>query len=1535
MADYVAVAQYRFDDQVSAGANAAAAALDSVATAAETTTASVTRSGPSFQTLSRRHDDATRAAAALAKAERDLANATARAAEATASGAGTQAQADAITAALTAKVTAARAAVDNLGQASSVAGVALGKLTPAQSAAANGASALAGMSKETAYQMKGIALQMPDVVQGILGGQSAFQVLVQQGGQVVQMAGGVRNAFSLVTTLLGGPLVAGALAAGAALVYLAGSAESADRQTLALSAGLRITRDDYVSLTAEIERSARAMAATGTISQADATTAGKTIGSTRDFTGDESSLRDLISLSADVARAFDEGIAAAAGRVAAALKAPKDAAQAFADQGLRGMSQSLADTAAALENSGHKAEASAVVIGALRDSVGGAKDSLTPLQKALRDVSTAFSTGTDGSTSFAHAIGDALAGAAAIGLDAIAGLLSGLNGAYKAVTDMRGGNSKPLAGIDAGLQTPIQAAATAAGLDPQAVATIHALEGVRNPDGTWQTSARGAVGPMQMMPDTFKEVAAKYGIAGDITDDTANFKAGALYLRDLIAQFKSTDLGVAAYNAGPGRVAGSLKDGTALPDETSAYVRNFRSAYAGNPVTGPGLAPGGAMLPNLSGGTGGAQYGTDQGLVDQAMKAAGGIGGTGITIDKLQGTLDLLQRAQGLTLEGSADWQKLQSAIESTRAALAKTDDPIQALVRSTTASVKPLQAAEGAERALAEAHQQLAEAERASGREASPGERAAVETAALAKLNAELAGNLAQLDRQTAGQRALAAAYGDGATSAREATAAVKAQEDARKVAVPGTAAYASAVAALTQRYRDSASAAADVTTAQRNLAAGNELEFLQKQASLIGATVEQRDRELAVLRERQRLIADGADLESEASRRSLALASQVADATTALNRQKSAFDGLASVGEQAFDRIGSSITQAFANGSLQTLKFGDIARAVLSEIVQYAAKIAIINPALNSVFGGSRSTITDLFSATSGSGASSTGGGFNLSSLGNLFGGGSLSSTLDNFGAYNLGGLGFTNATNTALSGMSGYGPATASQVTSAASSLNGGLLNGGSALGGFSSFSNVLGTAGSILPGLMSGNYLQAGLGGAGAAIGTILLPGIGTAIGGALGNLVGSLFGPKPSDHTAVGTYDTATGVVFQSSGPKETKDTQGGRQTALDAMQQAYQQLAALVGSTADLKAKIGVGTRDGTKLVTTQNGVETKHTTGVGDIGGIVAYFKNDLVGAFTDAAGDVKKVLDASAGNYDQAIAGLTFLQGDYKTLTAGVSDVGSVKQAMDTLAAVFDAATASAEKFGLATGALADEQTRQAKIVTDAAATVVAQGMTGLDIRYLTATGDTAGAATLNFDTNAQQQREQWSAQLTGLFGTAYKASADYAAQMGKLNDTLDAERANLIKALEPNLDPGRQAVTNSAASLSSFIQSLMTGAASPLSAQDKYASASSAFQGSVGQAAAGEYGALAQAQNLAADFLTQSRNLNGSGAQYTADVSAVVDSLSRLANASTDALTESAMRDIQATQTDRMVEAMAELRAQLAAIRLELQQATAAPV
>lgn len=81
-------------------------------------------------------------------------------------------------------------------------------------------------------------------------------------------------------------------------------------------------------------------------------------------------------------------------------------------------------------------------------------------------------------------------------------------------------------------------------------------------DSTVKSSA-GAIGLMQIMPDTFDEITKKFGDdyeQGMMYDPYTNIKYGTYYLSYLYRYFSDWDCVFAAYNAGMGNVSGWLED---------------------------------------------------------------------------------------------------------------------------------------------------------------------------------------------------------------------------------------------------------------------------------------------------------------------------------------------------------------------------------------------------------------------------------------------------------------------------------------------------------------------------------------------------------------------------------------------------------------------------------------------------------------------------------------------------------------------------------------------------------------------------------------------------------------------------------------------------------------------------------------------------------------------------------------------------------------------------------------------------------------
>ena len=93
-------------------------------------------------------------------------------------------------------------------------------------------------------------------------------------------------------------------------------------------------------------------------------------------------------------------------------------------------------------------------------------------------------------------------------------------------------------------------------------------------------SPKGAMGLMQLMPGTFAELRTRYGLGVNPFDPHDNILAGAAYLREMLDRFGTPGF-LAAYNAGPARMADHLATGRTLPEETNKYMARLAPMLAG------------------------------------------------------------------------------------------------------------------------------------------------------------------------------------------------------------------------------------------------------------------------------------------------------------------------------------------------------------------------------------------------------------------------------------------------------------------------------------------------------------------------------------------------------------------------------------------------------------------------------------------------------------------------------------------------------------------------------------------------------------------------------------------------------------------------------------------------------------------------------------------------------------------------------------------------------------------------------------------
>jgi hypothetical protein len=118
--------------------------------------------------------------------------------------------------------------------------------------------------------------------------------------------------------------------------------------------------------------------------------------------------------------------------------------------------------------------------------------------------------------------------------------------------------------------------AAAARIDPLLVLALIHVESSYDPRAL---SGAGARGLMQLREPTLRRELERAGLPHvDPFDPATNVVAGVRYLRRLLDAFGREEVALMAYNAGPNRILGYLRDGE-IPERFHAYPRRVQAVH--------------------------------------------------------------------------------------------------------------------------------------------------------------------------------------------------------------------------------------------------------------------------------------------------------------------------------------------------------------------------------------------------------------------------------------------------------------------------------------------------------------------------------------------------------------------------------------------------------------------------------------------------------------------------------------------------------------------------------------------------------------------------------------------------------------------------------------------------------------------------------------------------------------------------------------------------------------------------------------------
>jgi hypothetical protein len=201
---------------------------------------------------------------------------------------------------------------------------------------------------------------------------------------------------------------------------------------------------------------------------------------------------------------------------------------------------------------------------------------------------------------------------------------------------------------------------------------------------------------------------------------------------------------------------------------------------------------------------------------------------------------------------------------------------------------------------------------------------------------------------------------------------------------------------------------------------------------------------------------------------------------------------------------------------------------------------------------------------------------------------------------------------------------------------------------------------------------------------------------------------------------------------------------------------------------------------------------------------------------------------------------------------------------------------------------------------------------------------------ASLVEFDYQAQRQRDQFSDQIVAIYGDTIKTTQGYADEMALLERTLGEERLSVIKQYNDQIKQQEEQAKATAggvvSQITDYLKKFQIGGDSPLGPMAQYNLASSQFNAVSGAAGAGDFNSIQKFTTYADTLATSARVVFGSGKGYADAVERILQAAGKIGEIAPDQLTASVLRSETRSQTQQLSDKLDELIAEVQSLKAE---------